>query len=74
MVERWSMVDYGEDSRMPSMTTEQDGDWVTYEDYQRLASAASRLVAHARNRQQEEWATLPDVIALAEALKPWGEK
>jgi hypothetical protein len=40
----------------------------------KLRAAAYRLVAHAKDRQQEEWASLPDVLTLAEILESINEK
>ena len=33
-----------------------------------LVVVAQRLVDHAKNREQEEWASLPDILELKEAI------
>ena len=37
---------------------------------EKLETAAHRLVDHAKNSKQEDWASLPDVLALEAALPP----
>ena len=53
-----------------------DGDYVLYSDYEALEAqlaalvkAAQRLVDHAKNADQELWASLPDVIVLRDAIE-----
>ena len=47
-------------------------DWSQYEDIppivERLEQAASKLVDRAKNREQEDWAGLADVLELQDAL------
>ena len=43
---------------------------ITSRQLRKLETAARRLVDHARNSKQEDWASLPDVLALEAALPP----
>ena len=69
MVERWSMVDYGEDSKMPSMTTEKDGDWVKHEDYEALEAKLARLMEAAEVFRKEAVVLSADYLKAFESYR-----
>ena len=45
-----------------------DGYLVKHSDYEALEQAARRLVDHAKNSEQELWASLPDILNLSDVL------